>query len=258
VALSAAAFSLISASYFHFEAPFFLLFGGTLFLYSFHRYYKYHLLNLRTNQEKERWMLANPKTFNTIALFGFVLTIYEFIRLELYLSNMLVLGSLAVFISLFYVVRLGSKNLRELPFTKIIWVSFSYVVFTSILPHTSIDFAVIWTNSLFFSALLSFVFSMTLMFDLRDVYLDAIETKTIPQQIGKKRSILLSVLSFLYAIIVIGVELQGAELFLFLLVVPIGMLCFRSTYFKGENEINISIFYEGLILMVSIAFWFLN
>ncbi len=88
-----------------------------------------------------------------------------------------------LFIVFFYVYRIGKKNLREIPFLKIVWIAVTwlYVLYIfpllneGIVPHASLSLG-----------LFLYVIAVTIPFDIRDIKLDKPDQKTIPQLLGIK------------------------------------------------------------------------
>ena len=97
---------------------------------------------------------------------------------------------LFLLISMFYVVRIGNRNLRELPFLKslLIGASWAYVLYAFPLLNEKLN-----PNPILLSALFVYVFALTIPFDIRDIALDSPKQRTLPQVFGVKRAKMLAV-----------------------------------------------------------------
>jgi 4-hydroxybenzoate polyprenyltransferase len=92
---------------------------------------------------------------------------------------------LFLLIATFYVVRVGNRNLRELPFLKsfLIGASWVYVLYAFPLLNESLN-----PKAILVSALFVYVFALTIPFDIRDIALDSPKQRTLPQVFGVKRA----------------------------------------------------------------------
>ncbi len=257
VAFTAASFSLIASSYFQ-QNPFafFLLFGGTMFLYGFHRQYKLFVLKQETFQQKELWLKRNRNLSTLLSLFGLGLLMWSFFDLEIWRSRMVEIGVLAAVISLFYVVRIGKRNLREVPYSKILWVTLTYVAFTSLLCFPQLEKSVLIREVLFYLSLWFIVLSITLIFDLRDLHVDDKSQKTWPQILGYKKTIRLAIGLNLMGLIGLAYA-TGIGIWFASLSIGLSMLGFYF-YAKGEEkELLTSLLFEGLLGVYGWLFYFM-
>jgi 4-hydroxybenzoate polyprenyltransferase len=110
-------------------------------------------------------------------------------------------------VSFLYPVEIISENekgiaLREFPYLKIFLIGISWGVVTVILPLMQADENV--SNSVFIETFVRamFVVAITIPFDVRDVYSDSPEMRTLPQRLGVTKAKLLAYLllavNFLY------------------------------------------------------------
>lgn len=256
VAFCAASFSLIASSFFHQPTVFYLLFGGTLFLYCFHRVYKYYVLNLVTGQEKEKWMHRNRTLYFLLMIAGLILTIFEFVRLEVFRSEFIISGMLAALVSLLYVVRVRTKNLREVPYTKILWVTLTYVAFTSVLGFHQVVHSDLISNAGFYESLWLIVLGITLMFDVRDMGVDDVRQKTWPQILGYRKSRRLAFTLYLIGLLALGWFTQAHWLFL-LTGITVGVGVFFYVH-KRPSELNYSLYFEGVLALIGWLFYFIR
>lgn len=99
-------------------------------------------------------------------------------------------------LSLFYVIRVGGKNLREVPTLKIVWIALSWVYVLYLFPliNEGIRF-----NQIIAIGLFLYVVAVTIPFDIRDLPHDSAKQLTIPQLIGERLSRILSILLLIAA-----------------------------------------------------------
>lgn len=84
--------------------------------------------------------------------------------------------------SVLYVIRIGNKNAREVPYLKIHLIAFTWVFVLVLFPilNENIEAHVLWM----FVAHYFYVVAVTIPFDIRDLKYDNPSHKTIPQVIG--------------------------------------------------------------------------
>lgn len=94
-------------------------------------------------------------------------------------------------LSMFYVVRIGGKNLRELPTLKIVWIAITWLYVIYLFPLVNEGVRI---NNVMALGLFLYVFAVTIPFDIRDLPHDSPKQLTIPQLIGERLSRLLSII----------------------------------------------------------------
>lgn len=88
----------------------------------------------------------------------------------------------AVASSILYVIRIGNRNAREIPYLKIHLIAFTWVFILVLFPllNENIDVPIFWI----LIAHYFYVVGVTIPFDIRDLKYDSPAHKTIPQVIG--------------------------------------------------------------------------
>lgn len=124
--------------------------------------------------------------FSSVVSAGLFLWLFEIIDL-FYVFPILLIGFFYAFSP-----KKKTKPLRDLPYIKIILIVISWIAVTIILPahlENEID------TQLFKLSIIQFLYiiGLTIPFDIRDLEYDEKEKKTIPQVIGIKKSIILSI-----------------------------------------------------------------
>jgi 4-hydroxybenzoate polyprenyltransferase len=172
------------------------LFSSTLFLYSFHRVYRF---NFRSENEKlserHRWVKNNPVLFYLILILaGLVSAASAFLFMTpLSLFCLLPIAALSFGYTIPCIPYKGKMiRLRDVPGTKIFLISLVLGLTTVYLPllsrpHT--DYVLSPVVLLVFVRRMFFIFAITIPFDIRDSEYDRMNgTCTLPVVYGIKRS----------------------------------------------------------------------
>lgn len=88
----------------------------------------------------------------------------------------------AVASSILYVIRIGNRNAREIPYLKIHLIAFTWVFILVLFPilNENIDIPIFWISIAHYF----YVVGVTIPFDIRDLKYDDPGHKTIPQVLG--------------------------------------------------------------------------
>ena len=108
-----------------------------------------------------------------------------------------VLTVFCVFVSVFYVRRLRTFSLREIPYMKVIFVIIIWYLLFFVFPYLIFGIPQPWLLG-FFLLLIILIPS-----DIKDVYFDPKEMKTIPQIMGLNKSIGLIQLAILSSVVIL-------------------------------------------------------
>ncbi len=174
------------------------IFSSTTFLYTLH-----NLLGVYTPQEEViRDKLNTLRKMKglliaMIVVFGIIST-YTFFNLTF---NEIIAILLFAFISIWYVIPLFGKRLRDYPIIKIFMVSLVWAAIATLIPlyHGDIDMS---TRLIIFFEKYFFIFAIVIPFDIRDIEFDCSnKVKTIPNKYGIKASIYLALISLLFSIL---------------------------------------------------------
>lgn len=183
----------------------FFIFFSTLFTYNFQRLVR---IGKHTGSYSNRlyWMVSHRGKLTIITALSFI----GIATAAFYISfEALLLAGLAGFISLAYVLpvfkfRKENYMFRDIPFFKIFLISFTWTIVTVWLPYEDCTGSMLQAGSdVYWIAVrrFLFIFSITLPFDIRDMKYDReAGLKTIPLQIGVRRTKLLAILLQLLAI----------------------------------------------------------
>lgn len=159
-------------------------------------------------------------------------------------------------LSFFYVWQipgLNGKNLRDLPGIKIYIIAVVWVLITVLLPYlVNPNLDLKSTGLLFFSEVL-FMISITIPFDIRDINLDEASKKTIPQLIGVKKSIYISIALLLISQCLMQYILPSFNLSVVLITLITGVLLYFTTI--KRIELYFSGLIDGLLILQPLLLW---
>ncbi|MCC7050706.1 MAG: UbiA family prenyltransferase [Bacteroidia bacterium] len=156
------------------------MFFSTHFAYHFHRFFGVTLVDEKLNTYRHNWYSDNEKQQKVSALFslaGMIICSF-FVGKEVF-----ILLTPVFFLSALYNQKIGSfKGLRHVPGIKTILIAVVWGLSFS-LPYYFFNFSKIEVTVLFIRNF-TFIYAITLPFDIRDMERDPIWLKTLPQVVG--------------------------------------------------------------------------
>ncbi|MFT6844390.1 MAG: hypothetical protein ACJAUV_000568 [Flavobacteriales bacterium] len=231
-----------------------LTFFGTLFLYNFHRLYRFRKARL-IKASRYQWVVDHRAWLVILAIIGTVGGFYtvQFLHLPSFLF-LIILG----IISLAYVVEfIGKKKprkaLRDISGMKILVVAGVWSAFMVFLPVVQFELPYSDTSLLFLEKLL-FIFAITIPFDIRDVNFDKLEQKTLPQVIGVKASVGIGVFALTLAIVFVYLQTNlYSTQYMFGQLIAYGIaICFVVMAKKKRNELFYSFLVDGTMIISAV------
>lgn len=164
-----------------------------MFTYNFQRLLKIHV-KINLSGDRVEWIKNHKVLIYAITIFSLLSAFYFSFN---FLKEVWVLFLISGGLSFFYVWKvplLKGKNLRDLPGVKIYLIAFVWVIICFLMPRI-INHGVEELKSigLLSIAFFMFIVAITIPFDIRDVKLDEQSKKTIPQLIGVRFSVYLSI-----------------------------------------------------------------
>ncbi len=181
-----------------FDWNFFLfIFFATLFTYNFQRIVKLRFKNHSLSGPRLTWLQTNRRLIISITILSFIASLFFGVRYVW--ETWVIISAISVF-SFFYIWKIpfSDYNLRSIPMLKIYLVSLTWILTTVLLPDILFREGQMDSRFLIFTAAtFLFILSITIPFDIRDIYKDEAAKKTIPQLIGVNSSKLLSMFLFL-------------------------------------------------------------
>ncbi len=228
------------------------VFSSTLLTYNTQRLIKARKITSISNHTN--WIFQYKSVVFLFILIGAAGSAISFIKIYHPGIYSLLLLSFSSGISLFYVLPVHNKSLRDIPFLKIYLITLvcmSAVGYFELINETIYT----WKNWWFVSIHFFYFIAVTIPFDIRDLPYDNPEQRTIPQIFGIKRAILLSVLLLIiYIILIVIVQPSLITNYFF---ITIQFITFFLLLFSNEkrSEFYYSGLIESSIFLVGLSFW---
>lgn len=152
---------------------------ATFFVYNTQRLFKIREARLTTWL---LWVQTHQRVITFLSILALLITLFLFFFVGIKTQQSWWTIGISGMISLFYVVRIGGRNLRELPYLKIYLIAISWSLLLICFPllNESTSVPAVWLGSIHF---LYFV-GVTIPFDIRDLKYDTQEQRTLPQIVG--------------------------------------------------------------------------
>jgi 4-hydroxybenzoate polyprenyltransferase len=180
------------------------VFCGTFFLYSLQRLPSaFQQKKIESEFSRHKWNLDHKYFLAITSLITAIASCWSFFRLYQRSQIISLLPAMLSFAYAFPVLPLNGKwkRLREIPVLKIFIVAIVWGMISVLLPATAASQAgTHWLTPpimIWFAIFCVMIFAHTIPFDIRDLYYDGEKLKTIPALVGIKKSILISLFSFL-------------------------------------------------------------
>lgn len=139
-----------------------------------------------------KWVDDNKRALYGVVVVFAIAAVVFMLRIGFKSNLALLLLTVSVIVSMFYVIPLGQKNLREIPFVKIHLIAISWAVVLIVFPmlNESVLENVLWFASVHYL----YIIAVAIPFDIRDLKHDSSTQKTIPQVLGVARAKALALL----------------------------------------------------------------
>lgn len=242
-------------------APGFIFFA-TLVIYNL-GYFKTIMSKEKSYREQARWMSTNRTYWIFSIMIGLIALLYFIAKFDF--RGQLIFGvfGLITFVYILHDVNLFGKHfsIRNIPYIKVFIVALTWSVITIVpqLIDSNTSLSELKWEWLLFERFF-FILSITLMFDVRDLFHDPKDLHTFPQSIGVLKTKWMSV--FFLAVASIGLfNLELAKIQLFGVLI-IYMLTIFMVY-KSEPDKD-DIFYTGwfdgviglhALAIIAFSFW---
>ena len=168
-------------------------------------------------------------------------------------SEAFVLLSVSIVISMFYVIPLGRRNLREISHLKIhlIAISWSAVLIVFPMLNASVSQSVFW----FGLAHYFYIVAVSIPFDIRDLKYDASTQKTIPQVVGvtwSKAIAIMFILIFVAMILYIDERFLLNPLFFVAVAIQVGLILFMT---EKKSDIYTAGWIDAAIAILGMSYF---
>ena len=168
---------------------------GIIGIYNLHRLWKFKMGRLPNSIND--WTALNKKSIYVLALIPTLMAMLLYFWLYSFDQLQNILTVFCVLTSVFYVKRIGKFALREIPYLKVFFVIAIWYLLFFIYPYWIFDSPQPW--------ILGFLFLMSILIpsDIKDIYFDPHEMRTIPQVVGIEKSVKLIQLVLIISVVML-------------------------------------------------------
>ncbi len=258
----AALFSFGFSTAFHLSPIFPFVFFTTLLVYTGQRYYKMYFADVCFDQDRTKWMTENKRWVEWILVLAFVGVLFFGIPLLLRSLFNLALILFCAAVSVFYVMRIGNKNLREVPGLKVFLVTIVYFLIVCVLPfqsliQMSLSLQPLWIFTLFLVCQYLYIVGVTVLFDIPDIELDDKSLRTVAQMVGIRKTVILSAVLILPLIILAvfaSYHSSNKQIYVWVLIVIHGLFYYFLTR-KQDKRFYLSFVGEGILGILGVFYY---
>lgn len=231
-------------------------FFATFFVYNSHRLVK---ANSETKTPWLKWVSRHKKFILNLSVLSGLVSVLCFIKLINVISITIVaLIIIAVCLAFFYVIRLGQKNIRELPYLKVHSIAFTWTAIIVLFPIMNENVFDSQALLYFIPAHYLYFLAVAIPFDIRDLKHDLPTQKTIPQVIGVKNAKIVAVILLTITILLINIFSNSYLLTpLFLLAISVQILLIVSIKLT-QKDFHYNILIDGSIALLGLSYLIIN
>ena len=227
-------------------------FLSTFSVYNAQRLFKTKL------ETKIPWLLWVNKHQKLILKLSIVSGLISLIYLTQLLNNinptLIIFFNIAVCISVFYVVRIGRKNIREFPYLKIHSIAFTWTIVIILFPLVNENILNYHMLTFFVPAHYLYFIAVSITFDIRDLKYDSKNQRTIPQVFGINNAKKIASTLLLITLTLIGVFSNTNLLTPFLVISIIVQILLITFIKKSSNNFYYAILIDSSIALLGISY----
>ncbi len=231
-------------------------FFSTLFVYNSQRLFK---ANIETKTAWLKWVYQHRKIIFFLSISSGIISGYLFFKLLNKVTPIIVLlFILAIMISLFYVIKIKGRSLRELPYVKIHSIALTWTLVIVSFPILNENIYDLDILLIFIPANYIYFVAVAIPFDIRDLKHDSLTQRTIPQVVGIRNSKLISILLLISTALGIGIvfpNILKTLTFVIALSTQITLIVFTTV---NRQEIYYSLLIDGAIALLGISYLTIN
>ncbi len=227
------------------------VFSSTLLTYNIQRFIK-STQTVPHPTNHILWVLSHKKELYLIGLGSTFLVFFSFLKIFHWNLLSILILIISLIISVLYVYKIQSKSLRDTPYLKIHLIAVIWVIALGIFELVNENTFEI-KKWIFVLIHYFYVVAVTIPFDIRDLKYDDKKKKTIPQVVGVKNAIFISI-SLLVLYTFCAVKLHPKLLFNYFFQLSIFTTLLLNIGSKEtRNQFYFSGLIEGSILLVGLS-----
>ncbi len=226
-------------------------FLSTLAVYNGQRLFK---AEQKTRTPWLTWVKRNEKVLFLLVVFASIGAVMVLLLIQnLGLYSLLILG-ISGLISVFYVIKIAGRNMREIPHIKIHLIAVSWVAVLIAFPSLNEgQITNLWLTSLGYYC---YVVGVTIPFDIRDLKYDDALQKTIPQVIGVKGAKGLSIvllIAFTLLMVYTDLRMMTNPLFYGAVIVQLCLVLFMN---EQRSDVYCAGGIDGAIALLGMSYFY--
>ncbi|GAB4248604.1 MAG: hypothetical protein Kow0079_00830 [Vicingaceae bacterium] len=228
-----------------------LIFFGTLIIYNFQRFYRLSKSNLQNTNERLAWYLKNKRLIYGILVFSILTVGYKIFFINSFQISILLLLALisVLYVIPFFKIKNKTYALRQIPYLKIFVISLVWAALLTIFILPSIK-EVNYQVLMYLMERFVFILAITIPFDIRDLNYDKENNiKTIPQLIGIKKAVFLSILFLIISYAINYFLFYESINWLFYSFIFLLEIIIILNTIKKKNELFYSGIVEGIMVL---------
>lgn len=226
-------------------------FFSTLSVYNGQRVVK---TNSKIKSPWLKWVAERIKFLSALSIISGLIGGHFFIRLLNDVTSIIILpiGAAAI-ISLYYVVGIKGRNLRELPHLKIHSIAFTWTVILVVFPILNEKLCNWQIFKFFIPAHYIYFVAVAIPFDIRDLKYDSPSQRTIPQVVGVRGAKMISIVLLILVCLVIG-SIPSLSLLTPLFILAILTQIIFIAFSASKQDFYYSILIDGAIAMLGMSY----
>ncbi|MCL6295080.1 hypothetical protein [Jejuia spongiicola] len=215
--------------------------------------------NIETKTAWLKWVYQHRKIIFFLSISSGIISGYLFFKLLNKVTPIVVLlFILAIMISLFYVIKIKGRSLRELPYVKIHSIALTWTLVIVSFPILNENIYDLDILLIFIPANYIYFVAVAIPFDIRDLKHDSLTQRTIPQVVGIRNSKLISILLLISTALGIGIvfpNILNTLTFVIALSTQITLIVLTTV---NRQEIYYSLLIDGAIALLGISYLTIN
>lgn len=225
------------------------LFSSTLLTYTFQRFMKIHYSELLMGP-RMTWMVKYLWLVKILLFVALLSTLFFAMYLRLPSIILLaILGAISFFYAFKFNITTRRTNLRDIPGIKIYLIGIVWAFSCAIIPAIEAE-SLGQTQWIIAAGYFIYIVGITIPFDIRDVDLDNVNKRTIPQLMGERNAIILSnLLIFSSGMIFYSVIIPNPVTEIAIMSGTSLSIILASLTNKQRDELFFSFFLDGLLII---------
>ena len=224
-------------------------FSATLCVYNSQRLFK---LNANAESPLPAWINKHRALAVVLSIASGAFSAFLFFRLlNGFTLPIFVLMGVAALLSIFYVVKIGQKNIRDISYLKTHSIALTWTLVVAIFPAVNENIFQVEFFAVFVPSQYIYFIAVAVPFDIRDLKYDSPAQRTIPQIVGIRQAKIVTIL--LLTIVILGMTYYLCAVSVMVAIFVQIILIIFITQKRTDNYF--SIFIDGSISLLGLAYF---